>query len=414
MGTEKFRTHFLTGCSVNTFPSIFATFLIYILYTKKEVAKLSFKAKVRTFSLRAAGCLALGLAIYLCCQILASFFSFHLTSRYVLAAKMTDGKATAYTFRTKGLTDYLGMTADFLFGGDFTSVQSLARVFSANFAEDDESPSHIEDMPLVENISQPAVNKTVSAKGGALSVGEDVTINNETSYSLDLKALNAPAPAFKIKKTDDPLVLIVHSHATESYAPTENYTFFHSSEDRCINPDYNMVRIGKELAGELEKRGIGCVHITDLFDYPEYNNSYARSCKGVLAALEKNPSIKIVLDLHRDSIVTKEGVKTKLTTTIDGKSVAQLMLVVGTDELGLAHEDWQTNLKFAVDFQKCLLKEEKNFARPINLRTSRFNGHTCPGAVIVEVGTGGNTIEEALASAKYISSAVKRLVDQYT
>ncbi len=376
---------------------------------------MSFKKSVRIFSLRAAGCLSLGLAIYFCCQSLASFFSFHLTPKYVLAAKTVDGKATPYTFQTKSLANYLGKAADFLFGGDFTSVQSLAGVFSANFAEDDESPSHIEDMPLVENSpSQPAVNKTVSSKGGSLSVGEDVTINNETSYSPDLNALNASDPAFELKKTDDPLVLIFHSHATESYAPTENYTFFHSSEDRCINPDYNMVRIGKELADELEKRDIGSVHITDLFDYPEYNNSYARSCKSVLEALDKHPSIKIVLDLHRDSIITKEGVKTKLTTTIDGKSVAQLMLVVGTDELGLAHDNWRKNLKFAVDFQKCLLKEEKNFARPINLRTSRFNGHTSPGAVIVEVGTGGNTIEEALASTKYIASAIKRLVDQYT
>ena len=135
--------------------------------------------------------------------------------------------------------------------------------------------------------------------------------------------------------------------------------------------------------------------------------------KQILDTLEKNPQIKIVLDLHRDSIINSEGVKTKLTTTINGEKAAQVMLVVGTDELGLKHDNWRTNLGFAAQLQKYLLLQEENFARPINLRTSRFNGHTAPGAVIVEVGTGGNTIDEALVSVKYIANAVENLLNDY-
>ena len=86
------------------------------------------------------------------------------------------------------------------------------------------------------------------------------------------------------------------------------------------------------------------------------------------------------------------------------------MLVVGTDELGLKHDNWRTNLKYAVNLQQQLLKAGPNFARPINLRTSRFNGHTAPGALIIEVGAAGNAFDEALASAKYIAKAVEMCI----
>ena len=359
------------------------------------------KKTVRNFSLRAAFVLIFAFFLCFCVSTLANFIHPRIKSNYVLAANEEKGE---YIYKTKGIFDYLGMAADFCLGGNFNDALAAIGTISANF--DTEHTSYIEDMDLAEKTEQENVlEKTVSS-------GSGIAINNETSYSLP-EAVTASAPAFSISEKNAPQVLILHSHATESYAPTDKYRFKHTSEDRTTDTRYNMVRIGAELKKELENKKIKSVHITDLFDYPEYNNSYSRSCKAAEKALKENPSIKIVLDLHRDSIINSEGVKTKLTTTIDGEKVAQVMLVVGTDELGLKHDNWQTNLNFATHFQKYLLKEEENFARPINLRTSRFNGHTAPGAVIVEVGTGANTIEEALASVKYIANAVESLVDSY-
>lgn len=362
-----------------------------------------FKSFVRRFSIRAA--IVLFISFFLCFSAFTfgSFLRPHIKSNYVLAA---NDESQPYLYKTKGIVEYFGGAVDFVFGGNFTDIATIAGVVSGNLTYDNEKVSYIEDMPLASQEQESEIlEKTVSSGDGK--------INNETSYTISANDLNS-TPAFKLSgKKSDPQVLIFHSHATESYAPTKKFSFPHTSEDRTTDSDYNMVRIGKELKGNLEKKGIKCVHITDLFDYPEYNNSYARSAKKVLEVLKNNPSIKIVLDLHRDSIINSEGVKTKLTTVIDGEKVAQVMLVVGTDELGLTHDNWRTNLKFATHFQKFLLSENENFARPINLRTSRFNGHTAPGAVIVEVGTGGNTIEEALATTKYIASALENLIKAY-
>ena len=360
-----------------------------------------YKKIFRKFCLRAVCALLLAFVFCFCSTTLAGYLRPRITTSYVLAA---DEKGGEYIYKTTGILDYAGRLCDIVLGGSFTNSAALSAV-SGNFSFDEEHQSYIEDMPLApDKNGQPVIEKTVSSGGG-------VAINNETSYNVDAKGIST-SPAFKLEK-GGPHVLIVHSHATESYTPTEKYNFRHSSLDRTTDKKYNMVRIGEELKSELEKKGVECIHLTDLFDYPEYNNSYSRSCAAVEAAIAKNPQIKIVLDLHRDSIINSEGTKTKVTTTINGEKVAQVMLVVGTDELGLKHDGWQTNLRFASHLQKLLLKEEENFARPINLRTSRFNGHTAPGAVIIEVGTGGNTIEEAISSVKYIANALEKLVKSY-
>ena len=368
------------------------------------------KHNFRKICLKAAGMLGLVLVVCFCVNTLATFIRPKITSNYVLAADAEKGE---YIYKTEGLVGYAGKLCDMILGGDFTDAATVAGTISGNFFYDDEHPSYIEDMPLAEKKqAADVIEKTVSSGGGKTGAGDKITINNETSYKVSAENI-ASSPAFEIEK-NRAAVLIVHSHATESYAPTEKYNFTHTAEDRTTDTNYNMIRIGKELEKELEKRKITCEHITDLFDYPEYNNSYARSCKAVEKAISENKQIKIVLDLHRDSIINSAGIKTKLTTTISGEKVAQVMLVVGTDELGLKHDGWRTNLKFATHFQKYLLEEEENFARPINLRTSRFNGHTAPGAVILEVGTGANTIEEALASVKYIANAVEKVIDEYS
>jgi stage II sporulation protein P len=149
-----------------------------------------------------------------------------------------------------------------------------------------------------------------------------------------------------------PQVLIVSTHSTESYQSSERYRFSHTSTDRTTDTAYNMVAIGDEVAKELKKNGVEAIHLRNLYDYPEYNSSYARSCKDVEAAIKKYPSIKIVLDLHRDSITTKDGQKFKITTAVNQEKVAQVMAVVGTNELGLKHDNWRTNLKYSILLQQ--------------------------------------------------------------
>lgn len=321
------------------------------------------------------------------------------------ATENSDGTYSPHVYKTDGIYKILGSTVDFILGGNPFDGSIITSV-SGNFPQDVEKPTIIKKTDSLPLPSDNAAIRTINPSGGGIRLNEKISINNETKYKLDSTTLTDGKKPFETDSS--PQVLIVHTHTTESYCPTENINYTFTSEDRTTDTNYNMVRIGREVADELKTRGIGVIHITDLYDYPEYDSSYSRSCKAVEQALEKYPSIKIVLDLHRDAITTEDGEKTKVVTQINGETVAQVMVVVGTDELGLKHDNWETNLKYAVNLQREFLKINETFARPINLRTSRFNGHTAPGAVIIEVGAAGNNMEEALASCKYIAEAVSK------
>ena len=323
------------------------------------------------------------------------------------AAENSDGTYSPHVYKTDGIYKFLGSAIDFCLGGNPFDGSIISSV-SGNFPQDIEKPTIIKKADTLPLPSDNATMRTINPSGGGIRLNEKISINNETKYKLDTTSLTDGKKPFETETT--PQVLIVHTHTTESYCPTENINYSFTTEDRTTDINYNMVRIGQEVADELKHRGIGVIHITDLYDYPEYDNSYSRSCKAVEQTLEKYPGIKIVLDLHRDAITTEDGEKTKVVTQINSETVAQVMVVVGTDELGLKHDNWETNLKYAVNLQRELLKINENFARPINLRTSRFNGHTAPGAVIIEVGAAGNNIEEALASCKYIAEAVSNTI----
>ncbi len=323
------------------------------------------------------------------------------------ATENSDGTYSPHVYKTDGIYKFLGSAIDFCLGGNPFDGNIISSV-SCNFPQDAEKHTVIKQTKTHPLPSDDATVRTINPAGGGIHLNEKISINNETKYKLDVESLiNGKLP---FETDTSPQVLIVHTHTTESYCPTEKINYAFTSEDRTTDTNYNMVRIGREVADELKKRGIGVVHITDLYDYPEYDSSYSRSCKAIEQALEEYPGIKIVLDLHRDAITTEDGEKTKVVTNINGETTAQVMVVVGTDELGLKHDNWETNLKYAVNLQREFLKIGDNFARPINLRTSRFNGHTAPGAVIIEVGAAGNNIEEALASCKYIAEAVSKTI----
>ena len=169
--------------------------------------------------------------------------------------------------------------------------------------------------------------------------------------------------------------------------------------------------MGDELCSALEERGIETVHLRSLFDTPTYAGSYDRSLEAVEQALAEYPSVKVVIDLHRDSILTDEGVAYRTSCTIDGTETAQLMFVVGTDAGGLYHPDWRENLSFASTLQYALNRAYPSLMRPLNLRTQRFDQHASPGSLLIEVGSSGNTLPEALSAVRLFADV---LADEMT
>ena len=124
--------------------------------------------------------------------------------------------------------------------------------------------------------------------------------------------------------------------------------------------------------------------------------------------LAQYPTIKVVLDVHRDALVGSEGEIYKMVTTEAGQKVAQVMMVLGTDASGADHPRWKDNLAFALRLQKNLIRGYTSLARPTVLRRGRYNQHLSPGAILVEVGGHGNTLSEAIAGGRLWADSVAR------
>ncbi len=229
---------------------------------------------------------------------------------------------------------------------------------------------------------------------------EGVYIKNDTDEEVDVAELLSQSP--DIELSSEPVVLIVHTHASEAYYPEGEDIYEPTDTDRTEDTNYNVVRVGDRLEEVLNGHGIGTVHIREIFDYPSYSGSYTRTLTAIEEALDKYPSISVIIDLHRDAMISADGSSYRTITEIDGENAAQLMLVVGTDKGGLEHPDWKSNLVLATNFQKYAVEKYPLLFRPINLRSERFNQHTSPGAMLIEVGTSGNTLKEALFSVELL------------
>lgn len=231
------------------------------------------------------------------------------------------------------------------------------------------------------------------------------TFKNNTEYSFDASQLLAAPLPFE----HGAAVLIVHTHGSEAYTPAGDDIYTESDPARTEDCDFNVVRVGDELAAELEARGISVIHDRELYDYPSYAGSYGRSLTAVEEYMSAHPEIGLVIDLHRDAMEAADG--TPLATTYaspEGES-AQVMLVMGTGADGLSHPDWQTNLSLAAKLQCLMNGMYPGLARPVSIRGERFNQQVCGGALLVEVGMHGNTLEQALTAVRLFADCTAEL-----
>lgn len=226
-----------------------------------------------------------------------------------------------------------------------------------------------------------------------------ITVKNHTSYNPNLSELYNQALGIDYSK-DDVNLLIVHTHGTESYNP----------KDRSEDVNDNIVRVGTEMAKVFEKNGVGVVHSKVMHDIPRFNSSYSKSLLTITEELSKNPKINIVLDVHRDAMLTESGDSYKVVCDYNGEKIAQVMFVVGTDGNGLSHPEWKKNLALAMKFQEALNKKCPNLARPIDLRNERFNQQTTTGTLIIEIGTNGNTLDEAVKAGVLAAEAISEVI----
>ena len=232
-----------------------------------------------------------------------------------------------------------------------------------------------------------------------------VPVDNRAGVEFDAQALlSQPLP---LAVTDEPLILIVHTHATESY--TGDYD---GAEDyHTADTDCNVVRVGQAIADRLNAAGIITLHDKTLNDLPGYDSAYERTAQVISRYLEEYPSIRMVIDVHRDAVTATDGTELAMTAELEGEPAAKLLFVMGTDAGGLEHPDWQDNLAFALQMQALCTARAPGLFRELSLRAARYNEHLTPCSVLLEVGSAGNTLEEALRSADFFARQLIELIE---
>ena len=230
-----------------------------------------------------------------------------------------------------------------------------------------------------------------------------LSIKNETSYDIDLSGMLAAGSQVKLP-AGEPQILIIHTHSSEAYTPAGLDRYEASDTNRTEDTNYNIVRIGDELTALFQQAGLNVIHDREIYDYPSYTGSYERSGAAVQSYLEQYPSIAVVLDIHRDALGAN-GVVYKTMAEESGVCASQVMLLVGTDDSGLTHPNWRSNLSLALYLQNAVSAVHPTLMRPVALVQQRYNQHLTGGSLILEVGSSGNTLQEALAAIRLFADA---------
>ena len=236
--------------------------------------------------------------------------------------------------------------------------------------------------------------------------GAAVAVYNLSGLDPDMASLITQPLQWQLR-SGEPTVLIIHTHATESYTKQgENYT--ETSAFRTLDEGYNMISIGDRVAEILSSNGIAVLHDRDLHDYPSYNGSYADAREAIEEYLQRYPTIQLVLDLHRDASGDLDN-QFRPVVQVDGVPTAQLMLVMGTDASGQSHPHWQENLALGLKLHMTLEAQAAGIMRPLCLRSQRFNQDMTTGSLLIEVGAAGNSHAEALRAAEQLAYAIVTL-----
>lgn len=230
----------------------------------------------------------------------------------------------------------------------------------------------------------------------------NIKIKNQTDYTLTEDMLK---PDIEITNKN---IVLFHTHSCESYTSSPNYTYTPTGTFRTTDLNYTVVRVGTELENNLKQYNYNVVHSKDYHDYPAYNGSYTRSLATVENILKQTPS-DIIIDVHRDAV----GSRSDYAPTVkigDTDEAAQIMFVIGTNNGGLWHPNWNQNLKFAIKVQEKAEEMYPGLFKPIMLTKSRYNQHTGKYANIIEVGATGNTLDQCLTSMKYLAKVMNEVL----
>ena len=217
----------------------------------------------------------------------------------------------------------------------------------------------------------------------------DGELNGKVLLNMDLK----------LKKSEKPQILIYHTHGSETYRGSKKG----KKSDTVIG-------VGDVLVKNLRKKNIAVIHDRNIYDVKngkeERSKAYNYAANAIEDHLKKYPSIKVVIDLHRDGV----SEQTKLVTTQKGRRMAQVMFFNGMSRTAsngdikyLRNPNKQMNLAFSLQLQAQAAKKYPGFTRKIYMKGYRYNLHYRGRSLLVEVGAQNNTLSQAKASMSLLA-----------
>ena len=199
--------------------------------------------------------------------------------------------------------------------------------------------------------------------------------------------------------TSDPMVIIYHTHSTESYMPYKESNYHREAEEGTVRD------VGSVLESELKKQGINVVHDKTIHDRPSYNESYNKSLATIEALRDKYPSALYIIDLHRDAAPASasEGKYIR----INGSRTAKFSMVVGQ-----ANDNYVELYDFAEKISEKAETMYEGFGGAIIERNYNYNEYLTDRCLLLEIGNNKNTIEEARLCGKYFARVLAEIINE--
>ncbi|MBR5266583.1 MAG: stage II sporulation protein P [Lachnospiraceae bacterium] len=229
------------------------------------------------------------------------------------------------------------------------------------------------------------------------TAADGTLINAERFLNMDLTVE---------KQESSPQILIYHTHSQEEFA------------DHSQNQEATIVGVGAYLKELLEEQGYNVIHDTSNYDMKngtlDRNQAYTYALDGISGILQRNPSIEVVLDLHRDGVEEN----TQLVTEVNGKPTARIMFFNGTSQTPdgpieyLQNPNREANLAFSFQLQLEAAEQYPGFTRKIYLKGLRYNQHVRARSALIEVGAQTNTYAEALNAMEPLADILCRVLGE--
>ena len=208
-------------------------------------------------------------------------------------------------------------------------------------------------------------------------------------------------------------VLIYHTHTYEAFEPDYRDQYKITEKWRTADNEYNITRVGAELATLLrDQYGMTVVHDATPFEPPNYSTAYQRSLEAIENYMAAGEPFDLFLDIHRDAYA--EGLYPQNTVEVNGQKVARVAFVVGkgtgafNGQAFAQRPDWEVNLRRAEAMTDAINALAENLCRPVTTKGSRYNQHVSTGAFLIEIGNNMNALDEALAAVPYLAEAIAR------